>query len=1836
MSNLSVKVIALAMAGFLALPSAHAFAEDLVVKRRVIQSRNTDLPGGDIASILDTTLGVCRSACVNEAQCTHFTFNERAHSCFLKAEPGAPADFTGATSGRIAKPAYGAQERALERRGELKFISDPQLSAARYLTEQLGFETDNGGMTAEELTAMIAQAESKNNYLEALQYTAAAVNLNDTAASWFEYGWILVNAVQSDSLRNSGYDMHEMRRRALSATINAYLRSEKPSTRHSILMLMAKALEINSQGADMINALQLAQSLQSRADTATLLDDAIGKYGFNVADNTVEADSARPKICVNFNMNLVKSGVDYSTFVQLPEPGMTVIASGTRQLCIGGIEHGKRYAFTLRKGLPAQNGQALSKPVEISAYIKDRSPVAHFAGRGYVLPRTGGAFVPISTVNTDALDLKLYRVTDRNLIQAFEKNYFSGDNSSGSDYDDYGYDYYGGGSSGLSDSIGHEIWSGKATIRGEINREATTRLPMDEALKGQKPGVYVLEASVAGQESWQSSSNMQWFVVSDLGMTTLSGIDGLNVFTLGLGDAKPRKGVAIDLISVDNEVLGTATTDRDGHAKFDPGLTRGKGGAAPGLLVARLDEDLAFLSLTEPEFDLSDRGVEGREAAPPVDVFLTTDRGVYRAGETVNVTALTRDSASIAVEGLPLTMILRRPDGVEYARTVAKDAGAGGHVWSLPISGNAPRGVWTLIATTDEKSGLRSTKTLLVEDFLPDRIEFDLNLPEGPIRLGDTPQAEIDARYLFGAPGAQLAIEGEVSLRAAEGLEGWDGYKFGRDDDIFSARLESVDSTSTDDEGKALIDLNLPELTEEPGRPLEMLASIRVSESSGRPVERRLQRRLTASMPMIGLKADFDGEAAENSDAAFEVVAISPEGDAIPMTVNWTLERLDYDYQWYQRDGRWSWEPVITPSTVTSGKAETGAQPIKISAPVKWGRYRLTVDQADGHGEAVSSVSFWAGWYVPADTSTTPDMLELSLDKPRYRSGDTAVLRVVPRAAGTALVNVVSNHLIASKAIKVKEGENLIELPVTDEWDAGVYVTASVLRPMDVAAGHNPGRALGLTHAAVDPGEKQLTARIEAADASDPRGPMDVAVKVEGGHAGEQAYVTIAAVDQGILNVTGFTPPEPSHYYFGQRKLGVAIRDIYGRLLDGLSGETGEVRSGGDATGAKTQAPPPTEELLAYFSGPIPVAADGYARTTFDLPSFNGSVKLMAVAWSKTGVGEANKDVLVRDPVVVQASLPRFMAPGDTSRLLLDIIHASGPAGQMKLALAGHGISLGATPSGFDLVEKGKATISVPVSATAVGNQTIDLALTTPDGRVLKKTLTIPVQVNDPEISRVTRLVLGQNKTFTFDQNAFAGMMPGTGHATLSIGPVARLNAAGILSALNRYPYGCTEQMTSKALPLIYFNQMAQVLNATGDTEVRDRVQRSINDILTNQASNGAFGLWGAAAGDFWLDAYVTDFLSRAKANGYQVPDTAFRMALDNLRNQVNRAPDFSNEINNGGEGLAYALMVLAREGAAAIGDLRYYADVKADDFATPVAQAQLGAALASYGDQPRADAMFRRAAARIIPLPALEKLQIYRADYGSNFRDAAAVLTLAVESGSLAIDREALVKRITTDRMLSTQEASWALMAAHALSDAQADGDIRIDGAAVKGPLVRALNAVSGQPIEIENQGDETNLTITTYGIPAEPEPAGGNGYKITRSYYTLDGAQSALDDVRVGDRLVTVLEITPLSPSRARLMVRDPLPAGFEIDNPNLISSASLSNLDWLDSETSVAHSEFRQDSFLTSVEGQYDKPFRLAYIVRAVSPGQFRHPAASVEDMYLPDWRAHGTTGTVTINE
>src|SRR3990170_1703969 len=315
---------------------------------------------------------------------------------------------------------------------------------------------------------------------------------------------------------------------------------------------------------------------------------------------------------------------------------------------------------------------------------------------------------------------------------------------------------------------------------------------------------------------------------------------------------------------------------------------------------------------------------------------------------------------------------------------------------------------------------------------------------------------------------------------------------------------------------------------------------------------------------------------------------------------------------------------------------------------------------------------------------------------------------VTARSAGKVTLSVIGDRLIETTTTDVEPG--LVKLPLTvgDDWGTGAYVLATLRRPLDQAEKRMPGRAIGVQWFSVDKAAHTIGVALDLPALIRPETTLRVPVKLAGLGAGEEARIVVSAVDVGILNLTKYKVPAPDDYYLGQRKLSAEVRDLYGHLIDGMQGTKGQIRSGGDSGEGELQGSPPTQPPLAFYSGIVSVGPDGTAEVSFDLPGFSGTVRVMAVAWSKDKVGHASDDVIVRDPVVVTATLPRFLLTGDKSTIRLDLDNVEGESGNYQVAIAGDGpFTLAEANKTIALDAKKRAGFSLPVEAKGVGAGTV-------------------------------------------------------------------------------------------------------------------------------------------------------------------------------------------------------------------------------------------------------------------------------------------------------------------------------------------------------------------------------------------------------------------------------------------------------------------------------------------------------------------------------------------------
>ncbi|MBP6014305.1 MAG: alpha-2-macroglobulin family protein [Alphaproteobacteria bacterium] len=1570
----------------------------------------------------------------------------------------------------------------------------------------------------------------------------------------------------------------------------------------------------------------------------------------------VQTSGEEPEACLVFTRKLDDTGATkYEDYLKFDPEAKIAVRVTQDRLCIQGLVFGQTYQLELKPGLPAvkvdgKEQEKLTKAETLPVELRDKPSLVRF-GNGLVLPRDNVGGVPITTVNVAKLDVKVVRVGDRLLSQlqtgVVDQREF--------------YDYE---RTTIEGEQGQVVWTGQLTVpNNRRNDEAITLFPLRTALKEKQPGAYLIIAQDSADKG-STEENVEWkpraaqFVVdTDLGLTTFKGKDGLSVFVRSLKSAGELSGVNVALVARNNEELMRVRTDGDGRAVFPAGIARGTGGSEPVVVMAYgANGDFTFLDLRRPAFDLTDRGVEGRASPEQIDAYLYTDRGVYRPAETVNVVTLLRDQQAKALGDTQLNFVLSRPDGLEAKKWVVNDLQAGGISTPVTLTATAPRGRWQVAAYIDPKGEPIGRVAFDVQDFVPQKLKVELKPADKILRPGNPVVINVNGRFLYGAPAAGLGGEGTMTITSDSdpfaSLAALKGYRFGKVDDTFEGTQVTMSVPETDAAGKTQATAAIDELAET-SLALKALINVAIYEPGGRTTADQVTLPVRTRDTMIGVRPAFEWDSIqENTPANFEVLAVDAEGK--PKAVNnvtWELVNEDIDYRWYQVDNDWKYERVVNDRIVDGGRADLdGRTAFKVSKALPWGSYRLTV--ADPSTGATTAYRFWSGWGSGA-TNDRPDRVAVATDKTLYASGESAKVSVNPPSDGKALIVVASNKIHFTREITVSASGTSISIPVSSDWGAGAYVLVTHYRPLSSAQTRAPVRSIGVAWLGVDPAPRTLQVSIKAEKKVPPSRKVTIPVEVKNQGSGEAVYLTLAAVDEGILQLTDFNSPNPNKHYFDKRRLGLDMRDDYGRLISGDRAVMGELRTGGDGVGGRSLAVVP-QRTVSLFSGLVALDSAGKGSVTFDVPDFNGELRLMAVAYTNTKLGHAEQPLTVRDAVVAEVILPRFMAPGDKIMAALNMHNVEGAPGQYVATVKSSGSTAspgGQTRVATQLGAGERKLLTVPVEASTLGIGQIALNVTGPNGFKIDRSW--PIEVREPQlpVSAEDVAVVGPGRDNKFGKELLASFKPGTAQVAVTVtGGRGFDDVPGLLRWLDRYPYGCIEQTTSRAFPLVYYNDLALLANVKQDKNIKDRVQDAAYRILDMQTYAGSFGMWSSISGeaDAYIGMFATDFLMQAKEHKYVIPEEGVERALKWARKAAGTE-------GNTDLARAYGFYLLARAGTLNPSELRYFADTRVEGMTNPFALGLMGAALSNIGDRARAAPAFAKAR----DLSAGADPKKYVSDttyYGSLLRDIAGLTAMSAKAGQAGLI-PALVGRVQGfDPRLNyttTQEKAWMLLAAHEVEEATPPVNVAVTGATVNqsGKVLRFSPTLAQMDtsISLKNNGQKDVWRIVSAeGIPAAPLPASQNGVTISKAILTMAGAPANLASVKQNDRFIVRLS-GEMADNRARLMaLLDLLPAGFEIEGVVQRKDDGSTIYPFLPVLAQSNIAEARDDRFVVTFDiGSNYQPtdpkeiakqtrptFHFAYIVRATVPGSYVVPAASVEDMYAPDIQARTNMGQMTI--
>lgn len=1614
----------------------------------------------------------------------------------------------------------------------------------------------------------------------------------------------------------------------LGAAFNAYKTASNSLDRAVVLWIISKF--DNNQANLRQDALKLAKqgAIEKRLTALTsVYPDVFVPYDLETPQR-----SDVGSLCILWTRPLSrKRDLHYEDYVNITPhvADIAVIGKGNR-LCIEGLTFGAQYKIEIKKGLLGEKDVKLTENQTLEALIPHRKPLISFRERGYILPSQGPQIIPLTAVNVKDVNLKIVHIDERNLISQMNDNQFLPSLHS------WSFD-------SLKNDQGEVIWQGKFNIDGGLDKSTTKGLPIDKILgKKLKRGLYavyaVSDTLPNGNYDYDQQAT-QWFVVSDIGLTTFKGPDGLHVFVRSLASGKPLSKTNITIVSRSNRQLAAIETDAKGYVHIAEASLAGEGGNRPSFLYASIEgKEFTILSLRESAFDFSDRGVTGRAPVGPISAYVYSDRGIYRPGEKINLLALLRNDKGKAAADMPLTFRILRPDGVEIFQKTTKDQGAGSHQLEFSTSASSPSGEWTALVYLDPKKPEIGKTSFRIRDFIPPRIEVTANSEKKQSAPLENYDLKVSARYFFGPPAVNLRVEGEASLVIAKApFVKWPNYQFGLKEESWAPPKFKFDSTRTDAEGKA--DLLTP-LTIKPETThlleLESKATVFETGGRGRTVEQRVP---FWHLPYaIGISPRFkDLFVPENSKAVFDVIAVNSDGTLKAVqNLKYTLYQEDHDYVWFKKNDEWSFEVVIRDQPVATGEiSTTSATPAVLQEAVKFGGYRLEVrDEKTG---VATSLHFSAGWHDAKESPDRPDMLEIKLDKERYAEGEKVRAFIKAPFGGELIIAAVGQRFEIVHDEKMTGKNQTIEIPVKGALseNPGSYLIATVLGPASEAVSKMPSRAIGVAWVGLKPKSQKLDLSLSTPALSKPNSILEVEVKAPVGQ--KETYVAVSAIDESLLQLTDFKSPDPIKFFFSQQQLAFDIRDTYGKLINPYGVQAGSFQVGGDGGISQrllSLLAARSFKTVSLFSGILRTNDKGSIKIPFNLNDFTGRLRIMAVAWNDQGVASAESQTTVREDVELGLSLPRFLAPKDQSLAIATVDNLSGAEGDYTVSLTVEG------PLGLEnefkqvthLKKDDQKKFPIRINALSEGVGKLHLHLKGPDQLEMTKSWDLTVRPTQPEMIKQAFSVLKPKGILEINAHMLKDYTPSSAKLQLSIGSVPDFGAAALIKQMKQYPYYCLEQLVSRAVAYLYSDQS---LKSGQDKETVKTLQTIINQILYLQRFDGSFALWDSnGASEPWLTAYACDVLNQLDKKGIEVPNLLYAKSINWLVEQSQKESENAALLSL----QAYANYVLAKDGKGNLGRLRYFADNNQRKIKSAKDLAFIGAAFAIYGDGMQAEKWFKKAIG--------QKDVIVKDDnfYTSPVANLAILTTLIAETtknhpGLMELAFE-LADKSAAENYLSTQEQAWLIRCAAALKSARKDYKILLDTQQEhKGPapfeLEKSFSELK-EKITLQNISDTLlSYTLITTGRAININQLQNNGFEIIREVYTLDGTPIDLKSVKAGTLCVVLLRGLVTQGDQHHVLILDLLPAGFEIEDSKLTPENTIDNFTWLSNITKADRIEGRDDRFFAALTLRKSDPnFTLAYIVRAVSLGKFIYPAPYVESMYRPNFFALGKVGTLDV--
>lgn len=1333
-------------------------------------------------------------------------------------------------------------------------------------------------------------------------------------------------------------------------------------------------------------------------------------------------------------------------------------------------------------------------------------------------------------------------------------------------------------------------------------------------------------------------------LATNLGLVAMLGQDNdMTVLVHNIQNTEPERGVTVTAYNYQHQALASGTTNDKGQVRLD--LSSGR----PFYLIASQGTQRSYLRVDNGSaLSLSSFDVSGEVVQKGIKGFIYGERGVWRPGDTLHLGFMLNDRAKQLPAEHPVVMELYNPLGQMYARKTQTRGELGLYVFDFVTEADAPTGAWNVKA---QVGGVSFSKRLRIESIKPNRLKIALSMPEKTLLRGEPMDARLHVEWLQGAIARNLKYDIQGTFIATPTtFEGYKGFYFDDPSRVFNTEESKLISGVTNERGDATVQARFELGSTAPGMLLANLVT-RVYEESGDfsiDADRMLY---SPYRRYAGLKSPQKDKEQLNTGTnyTYEVASVDYLGKP---QANTELDVKVYKVYWY-----WWWDsnssglanyvsdsynkPVKTFTVRTDGD---GRGTFQLSFPDKeWGTYFISVkDKESKHSTGVMSYFDWPynEGRRNTDGSESATMLSFKTDKDSYTPGEKMVVTFPSTKGSRAIISIENGVRVLSLTEHTCEDkQTTVRLDVTKDMQPNAYVYITLLQPHGITKNDLPIRLYGVVPFTVTSPESHLTPVIQSPAELKPDASYTISVSEKNGK--EMAY-TLAIVDEGLLDLTRFRTPEPWKAFNAREALGVNTWDLYNYVVGAYGGRIEQLFSigGDDALNKGPKAIVNRFKPVVRFDGPFLLKKGKTARHTYQMPNYNGRVKIMVVAGNGEAYGHADKSVMVRKPVMLLGTLPRVIGVGEEMVVPATVFATEDGVGAVNVSIAcsSNMEVVGEATRSLSFERKGdqQASFRIRVKKNpGIGKVTIT-ATGKGDKSVYETELEIRT-VRRPQV-KVTAATLEAGKSWK-ETVAMPGAT-GTNQLTLEVSDIAPVNLSSRLSYLLGYPHGCLEQITSKGFPQLYISSFTD-LTPQQAKSTEEAVKEVIRRLRSYQTVDGAFAYWpGGTSSNGWGTVYATHFLLEASKKGYLVPEAMKQSVLNNLRRVArNWKPATSYYMDSEETTQAYRLYVLALAGSPEMGAMNRLKEMK--DL-TSMSRWSLASAYALVGREDVAQDLISKTTA--LPSGYSE----YDETFGSDVRDQSIqlmTLCLLDKGKEAATLVEELSKQLSSDDWLSTQSTAFALVA---LSDYLAkyrvdgvmdftyacggkDGQVKTDKNIWSETLLD--KAGTSASVELKNTGKSTLFArIITEGIPEQgEEKAYANGVSLAVSYVDLNGSPVNVAQLEQGTNFSAVVTVkNPSARGYNNLVLSDIFPAGWEILNTRFLNESVTDSL-----SAGVNYQDIRDDRVYSYIDrlpagSQVTVKINLC----AVYPGRFYLPPVYCEAMYDYLIRANTAGQEVTV--